>query len=104
MITSVSPHPNLARTCRHAPQSTTVGTGAPEESKHVIATRTNRRWPATTPAQTAVRSTQLDGDPAGGIGSLVPDRRSEIAQLGLKALLIATLANFLSAAIASLLL
>ena len=40
----------------------------------------------------------------GGIGSLVPDRRSEIAQLGLKALLIATLANFLSAAIASLLL
>jgi CNT family concentrative nucleoside transporter len=40
----------------------------------------------------------------GGIGSLVPDRRSEIAQLGLKVLLIATLANFLSAAIAGLLL
>lgn len=40
----------------------------------------------------------------GGIGSLMPERRSEIAQLGLKVLLIATLANFLSAAIAGLLL
>ena len=40
----------------------------------------------------------------GGIGSLVPDRRSEIAQLGPKVLLIATLANFLSAAIAGLML
>ncbi len=39
----------------------------------------------------------------GGIGSLVPERRGEIAQLGLKVLLIATLANFLSAAIAGLL-
>ena len=40
----------------------------------------------------------------GGIGSLVPERRSEIAQLGPKVLLIATLANFLSAAIAGLML
>jgi nucleoside permease NupC len=34
----------------------------------------------------------------------VPERRAELAQLGVKVLVVATLANFLSAAIASLLL
>jgi CNT family concentrative nucleoside transporter len=42
------------------------------------------------------------GIQVGGIGALVPERRSELAQLGLKALLIATLATALSAAIAGL--
>jgi len=40
----------------------------------------------------------------GGIGALVPERRAELAQLGVKVLVVATLANFLSAAIAGLLL
>lgn len=39
----------------------------------------------------------------GGLGSLVPQRRSEIAQLGLKAVLAGTLANLSSAAIAGML-
>jgi len=39
----------------------------------------------------------------GGIGALIPDRRAELAQLGVKVLVVATLANFLSAAIASIL-
>jgi len=36
----------------------------------------------------------------GGLGSLAPTRRSEIATIGLKAVLAATLANFMSAALA----
>lgn len=40
----------------------------------------------------------------GGIGALVPERRAELAQLAVKVLVVATLANFLSAAIAGLLL
>ena len=40
----------------------------------------------------------------GGIGALVPERRSDLAMLGPKVLLIATLANFLSASIAGVLL
>jgi len=39
----------------------------------------------------------------GGLGSLVPQRRSEIAQLGLKAVMAGTLANLSSAAIAGML-
>ncbi|MEN8863695.1 MAG: NupC/NupG family nucleoside CNT transporter [Lentimonas sp.] len=39
----------------------------------------------------------------GGLGSLIPERRSEIAQFGMRALLAATLANFSSAAIAGVL-
>lgn len=39
----------------------------------------------------------------GGLGSLIPERRSEIAQLGMRALLAASLANFSSAAIAGVL-
>lgn len=39
----------------------------------------------------------------GGLGSLVPSRRSEIAQLGLKAIMAGTLANLSSAAIAGML-
>lgn len=39
----------------------------------------------------------------GGLGSLVPERRSEIARFGLRALLAASLANFSSAAIAGVL-
>ena len=38
----------------------------------------------------------------GGIGSMAPNRRSDIAKLGLKAMLAATLANLMSAAIAGL--
>ena len=40
----------------------------------------------------------------GGIGALIPERRAELAQLGVKVLVVATLANFLSAAIASVML
>jgi CNT family concentrative nucleoside transporter len=36
----------------------------------------------------------------GGIGALIPERRRDLAQLGLKMLVISTLANALSAAIA----
>lgn len=39
----------------------------------------------------------------GGLGKLIPERRAEIAQLGLRALLAATLANLSSAAIAGIL-
>ena len=39
----------------------------------------------------------------GGLGSLVPNRRAEIAQLGMKAALAGTLANLSSAAIAGML-
>lgn len=39
----------------------------------------------------------------GGIGALVPERRDDLARLGPKVLLIATLANFLSAALAGVL-
>jgi CNT family concentrative nucleoside transporter len=38
----------------------------------------------------------------GGIGSLIPERRKEMAQLGLKAMAAATLANFITAALAGL--
>ena len=38
----------------------------------------------------------------GGIGALAPNRRKEIAQLGLKAVLAATLSNLMSAALAGL--
>jgi concentrative nucleoside transporter, CNT family len=40
----------------------------------------------------------------GGIGALVPDRKSDLARLGFRAMLAGTLANFLSAAIAGILL
>lgn len=40
----------------------------------------------------------------GGLGSIAPDRRDEIASLGVKAMLVASLANLLTAAIAGLLL
>jgi len=40
----------------------------------------------------------------GGIGALVPERRHDLAQLGLRALLAGTLANYLSACIAGILL
>ena len=36
----------------------------------------------------------------GGLGGIAPSRRSEIAQLGLKAILAGTLANLMSATIA----
>jgi len=39
----------------------------------------------------------------GGIGALVPERRSDLARLGLRAMLAGTLANFLSACIAGIL-
>ncbi len=47
---------------------------------------------------------RLTGLQVGGIGALVPERRSDLARLGLRALLAATLANFLSASIAGTLL
>jgi CNT family concentrative nucleoside transporter len=40
----------------------------------------------------------------GGIGALVPERRSDLARLGMRAMLAGTLANFISACIAGLLL
>jgi concentrative nucleoside transporter, CNT family len=40
----------------------------------------------------------------GGIGSLAPSRKSDLARLGLKAMFVGTLANFMSACIAGLLL
>ncbi len=40
----------------------------------------------------------------GGIGALAPNRKSDLAQLGFRAMLAGTLANFLSAAIAGMLL
>lgn len=40
----------------------------------------------------------------GGIGALAPNRKSDLARLGLKAMLAGTLANFMSAAIAGILL
>ncbi len=40
----------------------------------------------------------------GGIGSLVPERRADVAALGLKAVLVGTLSNLMSAALASLIL
>lgn len=40
----------------------------------------------------------------GGIGALVPERRKDLAELGVRALIAATLANFLSACLAGLLL
>ena len=40
----------------------------------------------------------------GGIGALIPERRTDLAQLGLKMLVISTLANALSAAIAGVML
>ncbi len=39
----------------------------------------------------------------GGIGALVPNRRDDLAQLGLRAMLAGTMANFMSAAIVSML-
>ena len=39
----------------------------------------------------------------GGIGALAPERRGDLAKLGLRALLAGTLANFLSACIAGVL-
>jgi CNT family concentrative nucleoside transporter len=39
----------------------------------------------------------------GGIGALVPERRGDLARLGLKAMMAGTLANFMSACIAGLL-
>jgi CNT family concentrative nucleoside transporter len=39
----------------------------------------------------------------GGIGALVPNRRNDLAQLGLRAMLAGTMANFMSASIVSIL-
>jgi concentrative nucleoside transporter, CNT family len=36
----------------------------------------------------------------GGLGALVPSRRQDIAKLGVRALVAATLANFMTAAVA----
>jgi CNT family concentrative nucleoside transporter len=40
----------------------------------------------------------------GGIGALVPERKRDLARLGIRAMLAGTLANFLSATIAGILL
>jgi CNT family concentrative nucleoside transporter len=39
----------------------------------------------------------------GGIGAIVPERRADLARLGMKALLCGTLASYLSATIAGIL-
>ena len=43
------------------------------------------------------------GVQVGGVGSLIPERRSEMADLGVRAMFAATCANFMTAAIAGLL-
>jgi CNT family concentrative nucleoside transporter len=40
----------------------------------------------------------------GGIGKIAPSRRTDLAKLGFKALLVGTLANYMSATIAGLML
>jgi CNT family concentrative nucleoside transporter len=40
----------------------------------------------------------------GGIGALAPSRKSDLARLGVKAMFVGTLANFMSACIAGILL
>ena len=40
----------------------------------------------------------------GGIGALAPSRKSDLARLGLKAMIVGTLANFMSACVAGMLL
>ena len=40
----------------------------------------------------------------GGIGALAPSRKSDLARLGLKAMFVGTLANFMSACIAGIML
>jgi CNT family concentrative nucleoside transporter len=40
----------------------------------------------------------------GGIGALIPSRRNDLAQLGLRAMLAGTMANLMSASIVSMLL
>ena len=40
----------------------------------------------------------------GGIGGLAPTRKSDLARMGLKAMIVGTLANFMSACIAGILL
>ncbi len=40
----------------------------------------------------------------GGIGALVPNRRDDLARLGLRAMLAGTMANFMSASIVGMLL
>ena len=40
----------------------------------------------------------------GGIGALVPERKADLARLGFRAMLAGTMANFISAAIAGILL
>ena len=51
-----------------------------------------------------VRQHQLDRDPVGRDRSAAPDRRHDLARLGMRALLAGTLANYLSACIAGILL
>lgn len=58
----------------------------------------------TTFALTGLANLSSLGILLGGLGGLAPSRRSEIAQLGLKAILGGTLANLMSAAIAGILL
>ena len=40
----------------------------------------------------------------GGIGALAPTRKSDLARLGMKAMIVGTMANFMSACIAGMLL
>lgn len=56
----------------------------------------------TTFALTGFANLSCIGIQIGGIGGLAPDRRKDIARLGLKAVIAATLANLLSAAVAGL--
>ena len=52
---------------------------------------------------TAMLETGVVGMQVGGIGALAPTRKSDIARLGLKAMMAGTMANFMTAAIAGLL-
>jgi CNT family concentrative nucleoside transporter len=57
----------------------------------------------TTVAMCSFANVSSIGIQVGGIGALVPERRQDLARLGLKALVISTLATSLSAAIAGVL-
>ncbi len=45
---------------------------------------------------------EVEGVQIGGIGALIPERRGDLARLGVRAMIAGTLANFLSASIAGL--
>ena len=70
----------------------------------VAGTISHRSFTITTFALCGFANFSSIGIQLGGIGALAPERRSDLARLGFRALLAGTLANFLSACIAGILL